>query len=148
MLQSAPQRLADGSAVVVTVARLLTSTGESFDTLGVVPDVEVLYEIQDERALINADFEIDPQISRSSELLRSTIGSTLQPAPESAASTTTESTVTVAPNDPGAPTSSESTSDSGGAPRSGESSSPEDENGQGEDGDDQGQDNNNQGGTP
>ncbi len=120
MLQSAPQRLADGSAVVITVAKLLTSTGESFDTVGVVPDVEVLYEITDERALINPNMETDIQIVRALDLLRSTVGATLEPTPESAApeSTAPPAESIDAANDPGAPTSGQSEST---APDAGES---------------------------
>ena len=141
MLQSAPQRLADGSAVVVTVAKLLTSKGESFDTVGVVPDVEVVYEIADERALINPNFDTDQQIVRSLDLLRSITGLSPEPAPASS-STTSASAPEAAPNDPGAPSSApaESTAPDE-APASGESTA----NDGGQGGNAQGENDNSQG---
>ncbi len=142
MMQSPPQRLADGSAVSVTVAKLLTSTGESYDGIGVIPDVEVLYESSDERRLINPNLETDPQILRSFEILRTTLGKAAQPTVQSPTSAAASTPATQ--NDPGAPTSSDSSGSSkaedGGSSKAEDGGTGNNGNGQGREGN--GQDNN------
>ncbi len=66
-LQSAPQRLSDGSAVSITVAMLLTGKDESFNGTGLTPDVEVPSYTDDEAMLFNPSPETDSQIIRALE---------------------------------------------------------------------------------
>ena len=75
MLQSEPEKLSDGSAVVVTVAKLLTSLGDSFDGVGVVPDVESTLTADEEQMSYALTVDTDPQIQRALEVLSSMTGS-------------------------------------------------------------------------
>jgi carboxyl-terminal processing protease len=71
MLQSAPQRMSDGSAVVVTVAKMLTGKENiAWHGVGFTPDVEVTGS-GDEVALYNVDPRTDPQVVRATALARS-----------------------------------------------------------------------------
>ena len=74
MLQSEPEKLSDGSAVVVTVAKLLTSLGDSFDGVGVVPDVESALTADEEQMSYALTVDTDPQIQRALEVLSSMTG--------------------------------------------------------------------------
>ncbi|MFV0414156.1 MAG: S41 family peptidase [Oscillospiraceae bacterium] len=71
MLQSAPQRLSDGSAVVVTVAKLLTGNDEAWDGTGLTPEVIVTAGADSELSLYNVDPRTDSQIVRATDLARS-----------------------------------------------------------------------------
>jgi len=72
-LQSSPQRLSDGSAISVTYAKLLTSTGESFDLVGVTPGIEVDGTNITETMLLNPNPASDTQIYRALEVARSMV---------------------------------------------------------------------------
>lgn len=72
-LQSTPNRLSDGSAVSITIARLLTGRDESFDGVGVLPDIEVAPKNADEALLLSPDISPtsqDEQIIRALEAVR------------------------------------------------------------------------------
>lgn len=73
MLQSQPQRLSDGSAVVITVGKLLTGRDESFEGTGITPDIEVAMTLEDEYALYEPLPRSDPQILRAYEVVRGMI---------------------------------------------------------------------------
>ncbi len=64
-IQSSPQRLSDGSAVVVTVAKLISCDGESFDGAGLTVDVERPLTSDEEGAFYDFTVETDPQILRA-----------------------------------------------------------------------------------
>ena len=70
-IQAAPYKLADGSAVVLTVARLLTGQLTSFDGTGIEPDVEVVLTADEEQAYYDLTIETDTQIQRAVELASS-----------------------------------------------------------------------------
>jgi len=73
-IQSEPQKLTDGSAVVVTVAKMLTNSEESFDGVGILPDVESLLSADEELMAYALTPETDPQIPRSLEVLNVMVG--------------------------------------------------------------------------
>lgn len=89
-VQSNPQRLSDGSAVVVTVGRLLTCTGESFDGTGLTVDVD--RALTSDELLMFYDFtlETDPQILRAFDLVDSINGESTVAGGNSAAAGTTD----------------------------------------------------------
>ena len=62
-IQAAPQRLSDGSAVVVTVAKLLTGKGESFDGTGLAVDQEVT--LAENTTLYDYTLEEDAQVQKA-----------------------------------------------------------------------------------
>ena len=64
-IQSSPQRLSDGSAVVVTVAKLISCDGTSFDGVGLVPDVERALSADEQAMYYTYTVETDPQILRA-----------------------------------------------------------------------------------
>lgn len=67
-IQAAPQKLSDGSAVVITVAKLLTGQLTSFDGTGVEPDIEVLLTADEEQTYYDLTLDRDPQVQRAVEL--------------------------------------------------------------------------------
>lgn len=73
MLQSAPQRLSDGSAVSITTARLLTGNDENYEGTGLTPDVglEALTTLDEGTLLWNPDPEKDTWILRALDVVRS-----------------------------------------------------------------------------
>lgn len=64
-IQSSPQRLSDGSAVVITVAKLLCGDGSSFDGVGLTVDVERTYSAEEAALVYDYTPESDPQIQRA-----------------------------------------------------------------------------------
>ena len=68
-IQAAPQRMSNGSAVVVTVARLLVNDGAdgfvSFDGEGLMPDTEVALTAAEEQTYYDLTVETDSQIQRA-----------------------------------------------------------------------------------
>lgn len=64
-IQSSPQRLSDGSAVVVTVAKLLSCDETSFDGVGLAVDVERALTSEEEALYYNYTVADDPQIQRA-----------------------------------------------------------------------------------
>lgn len=73
-LQSAPQRLSDGSAISITEAKLLTGRDESFDVIGIEPDVEVLLDSPEEVNLFAVNVQTDRQIVRALDVVRNMAG--------------------------------------------------------------------------
>ncbi|MGD9560138.1 MAG: S41 family peptidase [Oscillospiraceae bacterium] len=72
-LQSSPQRLSDGSAVSVTAALMLTGSGDSYNGVGVLPDVEAEPVDLDEGALLDPNAQTDSQIKRALEVVRAMV---------------------------------------------------------------------------
>jgi len=64
-IQSSPQRLSDGSAVVITVAKLLSCDGSSFDGVGLTVDVERALTSDEEALYYDYTVDTDPQIQRA-----------------------------------------------------------------------------------
>jgi carboxyl-terminal processing protease len=64
-IQSSPQRLSDGSAVVITVAKLLACDGSSFDGVGLTVDVERALTSDEEALYYDYTVDTDPQIQRA-----------------------------------------------------------------------------------
>ena len=86
-IQSSPQRLSDGSAVVITVAKLVVcGDGSSFDGTGLAVDVERALTADEEAVLYDYTVDTDPQIQRAVSVVRQLSGtSTLSAVNESAA---------------------------------------------------------------
>ena len=61
-IQAEPHRMSDGSAVVITVAKMITANGESFDGTGLAVDIEVA---PDTNTDAGAPLTSDPQVSRA-----------------------------------------------------------------------------------
>ena len=74
-IQSSPQRLSDGSAVVVTVARLIASDGESFDGAGLAVDVERPLTGDEQVMFYDYTIETDPQVLRAVSTAQTMSGS-------------------------------------------------------------------------
>ena len=64
-IQSSPQRLSDGSAVVVTVAKLLCGDGSCFDGTGLTVDVERSLTADEQTSYYDFTLDTDPQIQRA-----------------------------------------------------------------------------------
>lgn len=64
-IQSSPQRLSDGSALVITVAKLVCGDGTSFDGVGLTVDVERAYTADEAAMVYDYTVETDPQIQRA-----------------------------------------------------------------------------------
>ncbi|MFV0351729.1 MAG: S41 family peptidase [Oscillospiraceae bacterium] len=99
MLQSTPQRMSDGSAVAITIARIYTSDSTSFDGTGLTPDSEWTVS-EGEVNLQNISFASDKQVQRALQILQnmgSRLGITIDAPstgtlPESQPDTSTEGT--------------------------------------------------------
>ena len=74
-IQSSPQRLSDGSAVVVTVAKLVASNGESFDGTGLTVDVERALNADEQGAFYDFTLDSDPQVQRAVSTAQTMTGS-------------------------------------------------------------------------
>lgn len=61
-IQAEPHRMSDGSAVVITVAKMITANGESFDGTGLAVDIEVA---EGSNVEAGAPLTSDPQVSRA-----------------------------------------------------------------------------------
>ena len=64
-IQSSPQRLSDGSTVVITVAKLICGDGSSFDGTGLTVDVERALSTDEQAAYYDYTLDTDPQIQRA-----------------------------------------------------------------------------------
>jgi carboxyl-terminal processing protease len=74
------RRLNDGSALLVTIAKYLTPSGEDINKKGIVPDIEVLLptpeaEAEEELMLIEEKEEDDLQLQKAINILKSMIAS-------------------------------------------------------------------------
>ena len=74
-IQSSPQRLSDGSAVVVTVARLITSDGTCFDGTGLTVDVERALSTDEQGVFYDFTLDTDPQVQRAVSTAQTMTGS-------------------------------------------------------------------------
>ena len=75
-IQSSPQRLSDGSAVVVTVAKLICGDGSCFDGTGLTVDVERPLTADEQTAYYDYTVENDPQIQRAVSTAQQMSGTT------------------------------------------------------------------------
>ena len=75
-IQSSPQRLSDGSAVVVTVAKLICGDGSCFDGTGLTVDVERPLTADEQTAYYDYTVENDPQIQRAVSTVQQMSGTT------------------------------------------------------------------------
>jgi len=75
-IQSSPQRLSDGSAVVVTVAKLICGDGSCFDGTGLTVDVERPLTSDEQVSYYDYTIDTDPQIQRAVSTAQQLTGST------------------------------------------------------------------------
>ena len=75
-IQSSPQRLSDGSAVVITVAKLVCGDGSCFDGTGLTVDVERPLTADEQTAYYDYTVENDPQIQRAVSTAQQMSGTT------------------------------------------------------------------------
>lgn len=75
-IQSSPQRLSDGSAVVVTVAKLICGDGSCFDGTGLTVDVERGLTADEQNNYYDFTTEDDPQIQRAVSTAQQMSGTT------------------------------------------------------------------------
>ncbi len=75
-IQSSPQRLSDGSAVVVTVAKLICGDGSCFDGTGLTVDVDRPLTADEQTSYYDYTVENDPQIQRAVSTAQQLTGST------------------------------------------------------------------------
>ena len=75
-IQSSPQRLSDGSAVVVTVAKLHCGDGSSFDGTGLTVDVDRTLTADEQTAYYDYTTSTDPQIQRAVATAQQMTGTT------------------------------------------------------------------------
>ena len=87
-IQSSPQRLSDGSAVVVTVAKLLCGDGSCFDGTGLTVDVERGLTADEQTSYYDFTLETDPQIQRAVSTAQQLSGTTTVGGVNEAASST------------------------------------------------------------
>ncbi len=73
-IQCEPQRFSDGSAVVLTVAKLLTGDGGSFNGVGVSVDVEYVLSTEEQQIFYTYTVETDPQILKAMSVADSLTG--------------------------------------------------------------------------
>lgn len=85
-IQSSPQRLSDGSALVITVAKLLCGDGTSFDGVGLAVDVERSYTADEAALIYDYTPQTDPQIQRAVNTAQQLSGTTTLGAVTSSAS--------------------------------------------------------------
>ena len=78
-IQGEPHRMSDGSAVVITVAKMLTGNGESFDGVGVPVDLEVAPKPGTENS--EGDYAHDTMVQQAVTLAKVTAGVPLEPTP-------------------------------------------------------------------
>lgn len=75
-IQSSPQRLSDGSAVVVTVAKLICGDGSCFDGTGLSVDVDRPLTADEQNAYYDYTVDTDPQIQRAVSTAQQLSGTT------------------------------------------------------------------------
>lgn len=71
-IQAEPYRMSDGSAVVITIAKMLTGAGSSFDGTGLTVDVEATLKTDSENASVS--LEADSQVERALGVAKSLTG--------------------------------------------------------------------------
>ena len=75
-IQSSPQRLSDGSAVSITVAKLLCGDGTSFDGTGLSVDVERALSADEANSYLDYTPTTDPQVQRAVSAAQQLSGTT------------------------------------------------------------------------
>ena len=75
-IQSAPQRLSDGSAVVITVAKLICGDGSCFDGTGLSVDVDRPLTADEQNSYYDYTPETDPQVQRAVSTAQQLSGAT------------------------------------------------------------------------
>ncbi len=71
---SEPYRLSDGSAIVLTVAQIVTGAGTTFEGTGVSVDVEYVLSADEQAMYYNFTTETDPQLLKAITLANSNLG--------------------------------------------------------------------------
>ena len=122
-IQSSPQRLSDGSAVSITVAKLICGDGSCFDGTGLSVDVEKALTAEETTNFYDYTPETDPQIQRAVSAAQqlsgtTTLGGVNDAASSAAASGSADSTAAEPEN-----ASSEETASSAQAETSSEAAS-------------------------
>ena len=84
-IQSSPQRLSDGSAVVVTVAKLVCGDGSCFDGTGLTVDVERALSTEEATNFYDYTPQTDPQVQRAVSAAQQLSGTTTLAGASSAA---------------------------------------------------------------
>ena len=95
-IQSSPQRLSDGSAVVITVAKLICGDGSCFDGTGLSVDVDRPLTADEQTAYYDYTVENDPQIQRAVSTVQQMSGTTTVSGVNEAASSEAASDSTAA----------------------------------------------------
>ena len=75
-IQSSPQRLSDGSAVSITVAKLICGDGSCFDGTGLSVEVEKALTAEETTNFYDYTPETDPQIQRAVNAAQQLSGTT------------------------------------------------------------------------
>ena len=84
-IQSSPQRLSDGSAVVITVAKLVCGDGSCFDGTGLTVDVERPLTPDEQVGYYDYTPQTDPQVQRAVSAAQQLSGTTTLAGASSAA---------------------------------------------------------------
>ena len=84
-IQSSPQRLSDGSAVVITVAKLVCGDGSCFDGTGLTVDVERALSAEEATNFYDYTSQTDPQVQRAVSAAQQLSGTTTLAGASSAA---------------------------------------------------------------
>ena len=84
-IQSSPQRLSDGSAVVITVAKLVCGDGSCFDGTGLTVDVERALSTEEATNFYDYTPQTDPQVQRAVSAAQQLSGTTTLAGASSAA---------------------------------------------------------------
>ena len=84
-IQSSPQRLSDGSAVVITVAKLVCGDGSCFDGAGLTVDVERALSAEEATDFYDYTPQTDPQVQRAVSAAQQLSGTTTLAGASSAA---------------------------------------------------------------
>ena len=90
-VQSQPQRMSDGSAVVITMGKQLTCDGASFEGAGVAVDVERLLTAEEQAGFYDYTTQTDPQLLRAFEVADSLTGNSTVGEAENIASSSASS---------------------------------------------------------
>ena len=118
-IQSSPQRLSDGSAVVVTVAKLICGDGSCFDGTGLSVDVERALSAEETTNFYAYTPKDDPQIQRAVSAAQqlsgtTTLGGVNEAASSAAASEEADSAATEPENASSEETASSTEAEAGG----------------------------------
>ncbi len=93
-IQSSPQRLSDGSAVSITVSKLICGDGSCFDGTGLTVDVERALSTEEVTAYYDYTPETDPQVQRAVSAAQQLSGTTTVAGANDSASSAADSTET------------------------------------------------------